>query len=251
MTNDLSGRSSLAGVVLCVCAFVVAPQDAVAATELPALGCTLEPSRSVAVSSPVAGVIERFDLDRGARVSEGTFLFKLHDGVERAAVDLAEIKAEFAERKLERNSDLLAEQLLSDHERDEIETEMQIAAMELRATQEQLALRTVVSPITGVVVDVLAFAGEYVTVDPVVELAQLNPLYVELLMPASWFGRLSLGQTLKVQPGEPIGGEYDADVAVIDPVIDPGSGTFRIRLQFANPRGEVPAGVSCKALLPD
>jgi len=216
-----------------------------AAAELPALGCTLEPSRRVAVSSAVAGVIAELALDRGATVAAGSPLFRLHDGVERAAVELAEIKAEFAARKLERNSDLLADNLLSDHERDEIQTEKTIAEMELRAAREQLALRTVLSPINGVVVDKLASAGEYVAVDPVLELAQLDPLYVELLMPATLFGSLRMGQSLNVRPGEPIGGEHTAPVVVIDPVIDAASGTFRVRLQLANPRGAVPAGVSC------
>ena len=230
---------------------VVVGTGPAAAAELPALGCTLEPSRRVSVSSPVAGVIAELELDRGARVAEGSPLFRLHDGVERAAVDLAEIKAEFAARKLERNSDLLAENLLSDHERDEIQTEKTVAEMELRAAREQLALRTVVSPINGVVVDKLASAGEYVAVDPVLELAQLDPLFVEILMPASQFGSLRLGQRLRVQPGEPIGGEHEAPVVVIDPVIDAASGTFRVRLELANPRAAVPAGVSCSVFSPD
>jgi len=221
------------------------------AAELPALGCTLEPSRRVSVSSPVAGVIAELDLDRGARVAEGSPLFRLHDGVERAAVDLALLKAEFAARKLERNSDLLADNLLSDHERDEIQTEKLIAEMELRAAREQLALRTVVSPINGVVVDKLVSAGEYVAIDPVLELAQLDPLFVEILMPASLFGSLRIGQSLRVQPGEPIGGEHAAPVVVIDPVIDAASGTFRVRLELANPRGALPAGVSCSVSTAD
>ncbi len=236
--------------LIAVPVFVGATVPALSA-ELPALGCTLEPSRRVAVSSPVAGVIAELDLDRGARVAEGSPLFRLHDGVERAAVELAQLKAEFAARKLERNSDLLADNLLSDHERDEIQTEKMIAEMELRAAREQLALRTVVSPINGVVVDKLAAAGEYVAVDPVLELAQLDPLYVELLMPASLFGSLRIGQTLRVQPGEPIGGEHAAPVVVIDPGIEAASGTFRVRLELANPRGAVPAGVSCGVFTPD
>ena len=218
---------------------------AATATALPALGCTLEPSRRVAVSSPVAGVIETFELDRGAAVRQGDLLFRLHHGVELAAVALAEVKSAFATRKLARNSDLLADELLSAHERDELETEQMLAEAELRTAREQLSLRSIRSPVDGIVVDKLIMAGEYVSVDPVLELAQLDPLHVELLMPATWFGRLAPEQTLAVQVGEPIDARLAANVSVIDPVIDRGSATFRVRLRLANPQNRIPSGLSC------
>lgn len=212
---------------------------------LEVLGCILEPSVEVQISSPVAGVISSVPVKRGEHVSKGKVLFRLHAGVEAAAVDIARVKARFAERKKERNKELFEEDLLSPHERDEIETEMQMAQTELVLKEQELALRTAYSPASGVITERHFGAGEYVSVDPVVSLATLDPLHVDLLLPASRFGLLSKGDRLVVYPEAPVNGEYEARVDIVDPLVDPASGTFRVQLVLPNPGMKLPAGIRC------
>ena len=76
-------------------------------------------------------------------------------------------------------------------------TNVPASALSLSAAEE-LALRTVASPIDGVVVDRLQDEGEYVNVDPVVRLATLDPLQIELLLPAQYFGKIRVGQQLLI-----------------------------------------------------
>ena len=40
-----------------------------------------------------------------------------------------------------------------------------------------------------------------------------------------------------------------AEVSIVDPLIDPASGTFRVQLVMANPANGIPAGVRCSAKL--
>lgn len=214
---------------------------------LSALGCMLEPSKKVEVSSPVSGVLDQVHVKRGDRVIAGNTLFELQAGVEKAGVQLARVKSEFAQRKAERNVELYTDDLLSAHERDEIETELLLAEMELLQKEQELALRTIYSPIDGVVVDRLRDKGEYVNVDPVLRLATLNPLHVDLLLPSEYFGKIAVGQNLLISAEPALTRARKASVTTVDPLIDPASGTFRVQLEMSNPNNRIPAGLRCNA----
>lgn len=217
--------------------------------KLQTLGCILSPSDRVEISSPVPGVLDEVTVERGDEISRGEVLFQLKAGVESASVDLARVKAEFSERKVERNQSLFADDILTVHERDEIETELLIAQSELALREQELELRTVRSPIDGVVVERLSTSGEYVNVEPVMEVATLNPLHVDLLLPSKYFGQIEAGQQVKVKPEMIKAKARLAEVSIVDPLIDPASGTFRVQLVMRNPQNELPAGVRCSARL--
>ena len=237
-------RVLLAAVISAIC---LAASGQAAAKELQALGCMLQPSKQVEVSSPVPGVLELVGVRRGDLVEQGDLLFQLKAGVEKAGVELARVKNEFAQRKVERNQDLYEDDLLSIHERDEIETELLLSKLELVLKEEQLALRTVASPIDGVVVDRLHDEGEYVNVDPVIELATLDPLHIDLLLPAQYFGKIRVGENLLINAAPAMKKSRKASVTTVDPLIDPASGTFRVQLEMSNPGNRIPAGLRCAA----
>ncbi|WP_439135689.1 efflux RND transporter periplasmic adaptor subunit [Pseudomaricurvus sp.] len=220
-----------------------------AEAHLPSVGCIIEPSIRIDVSSPVEGVLDQRPIKLGRSVDKGELLFSLRSGVEKAAVDLAKIRAEFALRHYERNDNLYRDELISVHERDEFQTEYQVALKELQQAEAVLGLRSVVSPIDGVVVDYFVDSGEFVNTDPVLTIAALNPLEVEVVMPYSSLGAVAENDILNIFPVEPVGGEYPAKVTMIDPVIDAASGTYRIRAELDNADYRLPAGIECKASL--
>lgn len=214
---------------------------------LSTLGCMLEPSEKVQISSPVSGVLDKVQVKRGDSIKKGQSLFQLKAGVEREAVQLASVRAEFAKRKQQRNMDLYDEDILTANERDEIETEVLIAKSELRLKEQELELRKVFSPINGVVVNRLNNEGEYVNTDPILSLATLDPLHVDLLLPASYFGKIALKQELLIKPESEVIAAQPANVMIVDPLIDSGSGTFRVQLVMRNPGNKIPAGIRCTA----
>lgn len=214
---------------------------------LSTLGCMLEPSEKVQISSPVSGVLDKVQVKRGDSIKKGQSLFQLKAGVEREAVQLASVRAEFAKRKQQRNMDLYDEDILTANERDEIETEVLIAKSELRLKEQELELRKVSSPINGVVVNRLNNEGEYVNTDPILSLATLDPLHVDLLLPASYFGKIALKQELLIKPESEVIAAKPAKVIIVDPLIDSGSGTFRVQLLMRNPGNKIPAGIRCTA----
>jgi len=60
------------------------------------LGCLIEPHRVVELGSPVIGVIESMEVERGDRVRKGQVIATLRADVERAAVGVASTKAQVA-----------------------------------------------------------------------------------------------------------------------------------------------------------
>jgi membrane fusion protein (multidrug efflux system) len=211
------------------------------------LECLLEPYMMVNVGSPVDGVLEQVAVDRGDVVRKGQVVAKLQSGVESAAVELAKARVEFGRRKVERNEALFQKQLISAQERDEMETEARLHEEELKKDRESLKLRTIVSPLDGVVVERRLAPGELVRADKsvVLKLAQLNPLNVEVIAPAELFGSVKPGMTGSVRLAPFFPGGYAARVVVVDKLIDAASGTFGIRLQLPNPGHRFPAGIKC------
>lgn len=207
--------------------------------------CIIEPHVEVEISSAVPGIVEAVEVERGDEVKRGQVLLRLVSGVELAAHDLAKARAEFARRKNERNADLVEERLISSNEKDQIETEALLAQLELRESKERLARRTVRSPIDGVVAEVDVSPGEYVSDEEIIELAQLHPLNVEVVVPVSVHGRIARGMQATVRPEFPFEGDRIATVIIVDRVVDAASGTFGVRLELPNPKRELPGGLKC------
>lgn len=227
------------------------------------------------------GLIDKIWVDRGAMIKKDQVLVTLDSGVERAATEAAryrstiqgrirtgESRVEFSTAKYKRRETLAGQSFISLHDRDEALTEKRLAESELleakddrrlseieyRRLSELLRLRTIKSPVDGVVVDRLFNAGELADNrdlrKPILRLADIGTLYVEVLMPIEAFGKLSTGQKVEVLPEMPVGGRYTATVKVVDRIFDAASGTFGVRLELANPDLKLPAGIKCRASFP-
>jgi RND family efflux transporter MFP subunit len=213
------------------------------------LECLVEPSLVTNIGSSVDGMIEEVGVDRGDRVKKGQVVARLRSGVEAAAVRLSKAQVEFAQRRAERNEMLYRKQLISVQERDEMVTEVKLREEELNRNQELLALRTIVSPLDGVVVDRKLAPGEFIRAEKsvIAKLAQVDPLNIEVVAPVSMFSALRVGMTARVSLAPYFSGTYSARVVVVDRVIDAASGTLGVRLQMPNPDNRIPAGLKCSA----
>jgi len=238
--------------------------------------CMIEARQNIEIRSPVEAMIESVRVKRGDSVTKGQVLVTLESGPERAAFALAqsraqavgEIKAAEARvditlKKLKRAEELVKQNFVSVNARDEAEAEHKLASEELRRAQENqkiagheakrasevLAMRTIRSPFSGVVVEVLLKPGEFGAItfkDPILKLAEIDPLHVEVILPVSLYGKVKLKQRATVIPEQPVGGRYDTVVRIVDKVVDAASGTFGVRLELPNKNFALPAGVRCK-----
>ncbi|QEW06789.1 efflux RND transporter periplasmic adaptor subunit [Nitrincola iocasae] len=225
-----------------LCAFAIAaPAQAI---ELSVLSCLLEPSLDAELGVPVEGVLARVYADRSVSVERGAVLAELDLSVEQAMIAMQRAREDYASRRLERVQELQSGNLIPAQEVDDIRTEQQLARLELTVQQEQLKLRRVVSPFSGIIVERYADVGDLIQKSHIFRLVQLDPLYVEAVMTLDQFGQVVPGDRYQVSL-QHLDTVHDAEVIAVDPVIDAGSGTFRVRLSLPNPDSHIPAGLSC------
>lgn len=211
--------------------------------------CLLEPHLVANVGSPVEGTLSQVLVDRGAAVTKGQVIARLNSSVEAATVNLRKAQEDFGQRKVKRNEELYRKNLISAQEKDELETQVQIAGLELKQQQEVLAQRTIVSPVNGVVVERYLAPGDRVSQEKIVRIAQIDPLNVEVVVPVELFSQVKPGMTGEVKVDQFPAGAQKARVTVVDRVIDAASGTFGVRLQLPNPGNRIPAGLRCTVRL--
>jgi RND family efflux transporter MFP subunit len=236
------------------------------------LACVIKPYMEVAVGTPVEDIIQSVTVDRGDWVTKGQTIILLESSVEEATLALAKAKAEaeaaikstqakvaFSTRKLERAMDLYKSNSIARHEFDEAQTEKilaessyleatenkRIAELEWRRAAAARNLHIVHSPLTGVVVERLLSPGELARHTPILKLAQIDPLRVEVFAPLSLLGKLEPGMKADVRPEGSASTLYQAKITVVNRVVDSASGTFGVRLEMPNPNNALPAGLAC------
>ena len=110
-------------------------------------------------------------------------------------------------------------------------------------------MRTIRSALSGVVVERYLSRGEFVQEMPIVRVAQINPLNVEVIAPVELFGSIRVGSTAQLVLEPPLDETHTVKVTVVDRVIDAASGTFGVRFELPNPNNSIPSGLSCKIYL--
>jgi RND family efflux transporter MFP subunit len=239
--------------------------------------CLIEPNQRIEIRSPATAVIERVLVERGAQVRAGEVLVLLDSSVEQAALvgarqradsqselQVAQARVEYAREKFRRREDLREQNYITAQDRDEAKAELKVAEAELALALDNRKLagheaqrldavlrqRELRAPFAGVVTDrlqqpgELAFTGEGAR--PILKLAQTNPLRVEVVLPVALIGSIKPGRSAEIVPESPLKGSWRATVKVVDRVVDSASGSFGVRLELANPNGEIPAGVKCR-----
>jgi len=158
-------------------------------------------------------------------------------------------------------ANLFSKNSVSQYERDKAETEVLLAEIELKKANEknriaqlnlelalsQLELKTIKSPIDGIVVDRYAMVGESVSERVIMKLAKVNPLKVESIAPTEYFGLITRGMQVEIYPEQPANQVFKATVTVVDRLIDPASGSFTVRMELPNPEDRLIGGVNCLA----
>lgn len=235
--------------------------------------CVVDPSAQIRLGSPVAGVLAEVRVERGDVVAAGDEIARLESGIDEATVELDRLQAESTEElnasqtrldlantrlartralaekgvaTTEQVEQLAAEVQLAERERDLQVQRRRLASLELERSEAQLARRTIRAPISGYISERSLSAGEFVDQNAsIATLVALDPLRVETFLPVSLWGQVSAGMNAIVTLDEPVAGDHDATVSVVDRVFDAASGTFGVRLDLANPDGALPAGQRC------
>ena len=240
------------------------------------LDCVIQPYATIKIGSADEGIIDEFLVTRGHQVKKGDLLARLDIRLEKLAVEQAKLLAEttidirlaktqqdFRIRETRRLLQLAKNKHVSDVEVDKAKVEQHLAKLSVESAKfehntaqvayqranERLERRYIRSPVNGVIVDIEMLIGEYAHEQAhLMTMAVIDPLYVEVFVPVTYYGQIAKGMKASVVPEDPIGGSYEAEVIVVDQVFDPASRTFGVRLLLPNSEYQLPAGLRCKIM---
>lgn len=243
----------------------------------PIYDCIVEPAQRLELGSPVAGILDRVLVERGAAVRAGDILAELHSEQETARLRTAEAQAasdaliqsraaslRLAQTTHDRTQDLLSRRVAAEQQAQEAAAQLETAQMDLRLAELQhqldqlgveearaeVALRQIRSPIDGIVVERARGPGEYVFQERhVLTVAQIDPLHVEAWLPIDLYPRMRAAETIQIELTQPGQTTVPARVTIVDQVFDAATGTFGLRAEIDNPGHLIPAGQTCALIL--
>lgn len=241
--------------------------------EAGAFDCMLLPWDRVAIRSPVTGRLDAIHVERSDFVEAGQLLAELDAGLARAELEVAAKRAsmdatvqalqarrDLSEERAERAARLLDQRAMARDAHDEIQAETAIAGFELEEAKDQHQLarleheranaeferRRIRSPIDGIVVERNMSTGEVVDEETILDIAKIDPLRVEVVLPADRFGTIETEMRALVTPEIAEDAVRVATVRVVDRLIDSASGTFGAILELPNPDLALPSGLRCE-----
>jgi RND family efflux transporter MFP subunit len=215
---------------------------------------TVAALNTVDVRSQVSSIITKVNIREGQFVKAGELLFTLDSrnddvNVAKARAQLAKDEAAFADaqRQLARSKDLMAQNFISqaavDTNQTLVDSQKSVVAASraaIDAAQVALSYNRIVAPSSGRAGAINVFAGT--TVQPggavLVTITQLDPIAVAFNLP-----QRNLNDALQALRGG--GGKVSAvlpekrgtivgKLQFVDNVVDPNSGTVRVKAQFDN-----------------
>ena len=217
------------------------------AVEIAPIDCMIEPNVMVELSSAVTGLLETLSVDRSDEVKKGQIIATLKSDLEKVNVKTSEQRLKLRKSEHRRVVNLYREKAITASEKEKSDNDKKLSELELQHAQTDLALRQIKSPIDGVVVKRYLTPGEFVENEPIIKLAQLNPLKVEVVSPVENYGKIVKGMRARIYPEFGEHTNLTAEVVVVDKVVDAASGTFGIRLKLDNKDYAIPGGLKCTA----
>lgn len=264
------GAGSLLG-LLAVLLFGSAPRNAQA--QLVATG-VVRAQQVVVVKSEVTGIVRRIAVKEGQQVREGHPLVEMKSdrqqlGVElaraklaraRAAVVASRVALENKQKELARDkiaADALPRKEVEDAA-DEVlrlqamldvqEAELEEARGELDLRQNELKEMQLLAPFAGAVTNIRVHKGDALTPleTQVLDLVDLDRLYVDLVLPVEAILKVKEGDRVGVQVEDKVlgrSGRVVGKVSYVNPTVDPSSRTFVVKVFISDPKRIIRPGM--------
>ena len=228
--------------ILCFCQI----GNEVSAADIVAEGLIL-PSRSVSLSLPVEAVLRELKVQEGALVLKGDILAILYSPVESLEKERAAKQLDLAEFMLGNSEKLRSNAIISEEAARQKKLDCDIARIEARRAEAVLHEKTLYAPFDGFVLRILKEPGETVgRVDKVIDIVDIKTLHADAYLEGEWKERLNEKTKSTLEIPSMGGKKISATIGMVDPVVDPSSGLFRVRLLVPNPDMSIPSGIPAK-----
>lgn len=220
---------------------------------------TVEPVRTVAVTSRVSGMLQRVRFGEGEEVAEGQVLFEIDARPFAAALQQAEAnlsrdlaQAENAVREAARYQALVKDKFVTEEDyqarqaaADALTATVRADSASLTVARLTLSYATIRAPITGRTGGLMLHEGNQVVANqtaPLVTINQLRPILVRFAVPATTLPDVQrhAGKALRVEARPALDSTaFAGELSFVDNHVDSSTGTVLLKGRFPNRDGRL------------
>ena len=210
---------------------------------LPVEGLVL-PFRQVEVAAPVSSRITEMKVREGEAVKEGQPLALLYGRLEELEAQRAKILLERREFEAKGARKLYESRIIPEAKALEARIDLDLARLQYETAAEQVRLRTILSPMDGVVVTQAREAGETVaSAQPLFRILDLSKVVVQVEVEPMYLAATALGHRVRVSfplAAQPL--TTEGEVVLLDPCAD-ARGLVRVKVLVENPERRIRSGI--------
>ncbi len=195
---------------------------------------TLEAQRTVNVIARVSGIVRDYYFEEGAVVKKGDLLVKLDDRELKLNMELAKSRAENTLRLFNRSKEMFEKSLVSKETYDDAKFQYETLESQFQSAKLQWEYTSIVAPINGVITTRSLELGDYITTNRIVcSIADYDLLLARIFIPEREISNIRLNQFAKITVEALTDQEFSGEVQMINPVVDPNSGTVKVTVKIA------------------
>ncbi len=241
--NSSSKGLRILSLAACLCLYAPA-SDAQLTDQSYDVRAQLAPSSSVEISSAIPGLIDTLPVQEGTVVAEGDVLFTLDCEGTTAARRRASARYTAAKAEMDANKRLDARNAIAKVDVQISTARTSEAAAEIRMIDAELKHCERKAPFAGQIAELVADQHQYIEVgEPILQLVATDSLEVELIVPSIWLRWLTKETPFTLYIEE-VDQEYQAQVAIVSPVVDSVSQTVRLIGTITNSDDQLRPGMS-------
>jgi membrane fusion protein (multidrug efflux system) len=195
----------------------------------------LDPRADAQVVAKTSGVALQVMVEEGMHVRAGQVLVRLDSDRLRLQVAQSDAQVRKLEANYARSLKLADQQLMSANDIDQLKYDLENARATNRLSKLELSYAEVRAPISGVIASRSIKTGNFVQINtPIFRIVDADVLEATLNVPERELATMKAGLPVSLQvdalPGKTFAGTVDR----VSPVVDAGSGTFRVVCTFDN-----------------
>ncbi|MDX1409930.1 MAG: efflux RND transporter periplasmic adaptor subunit, partial [Saprospiraceae bacterium] len=222
-----------AATTLNVTGIVVTPQHLV--DRITVTG-TIVPNEFLELKSEISGKIEAIHFEEGQSVRKGQLLVKINVDDLLAQREKLNYSRQLRETLELRQRQLLEREAISQEEYDQALAELQTSEADIVVLNTEIAKSEIRAPFDGIVGIRQVSQGAYITsANVIAPFYSIQPAKVEFAVPAKYSTQVQNGSTISFTT-EGIQDTFSGRVYALEPRIDPGTRTLRIRARCPNSR---------------
>ena len=239
---------------------------------------TIFPEYESKIGPKISGTIEIVYVDEGDQVRKGQILAQLDQKdlliavrqgqaavrVAEAQLKEAEVKVRNLRRERERLANLFKKNVISQQRYDDIDTAYSMAVVrveviraQILSCRENLAMAeqklkdtVIVAPFSGLIVKRFINQGEFVSTmppSPLFLIMNIDRVKTEIGLPEVHLARINIGNPVEVKVDTYPGITFTGKISTINPMVDPVSRAFKIKVEIPNKDHRLKPGMFARA----